>query len=103
MLTKYVAAGTALFALLYVSGALPSLRVHFLIIEYNAMFMAGILVLVFLLYPARKGGRNDRLPWYDVLLMLGSLASTTYVMIMAADLESTGRFFAASTSMGSAT
>ncbi len=94
ILTTFVAAGTTLFALLYVSGALPYFRVHFLIIEYNAMYMAGSLVLVFLLFPARQGARRDRMPWYDVLFMLGALASTTYVVVMAEDLETTGRYFA---------
>ena len=45
---KFVAAGTSLFALLYVSGALPTLGVHFLTILYNAWFMSGIIVVAVL-------------------------------------------------------
>ena len=40
-----------------------------------------VLMLAYLLYPARRKSRKDVLPWYDVLLALLSLAVYLYQVI----------------------
>ena len=40
-----------------------------------------VLMLAYLLYPARRKGRKDRLPWYDLALALLSLAVYLYQVI----------------------
>ncbi len=47
--------------------------------QYNALFLAFILLLVFLFVPATRSSPRTRLPWYDLLLILGSLAGTLYI------------------------
>ncbi len=94
LLIKLIAAGTAFFCLLYVSGALPYFGINYLYLQYNAIFLAPILVLLFLLYPARKGEIRERLPWYDILLILCGLAGTLYIIVNAVELESVARFVA---------
>lgn len=40
-----------------------------------------VLMLAFLLYPARRNSRKDTLPWYDVVLALLSLACFLYPVV----------------------
>ena len=40
-----------------------------------------VMALAYLLYPARKGGRKDTLPWYDVALALVSVAVCLYPVV----------------------
>lgn len=96
IVVMFIGAGTALFSLLYVSGGLPSLGMYFHTIQYNAIFMSGILTLALLLYPARRGVKvkRSRPPWYDILLILASLAGTLYIIVNAFEIDSMGRLLA---------
>lgn len=38
-----------------------------------------MLILVYLLYPAHKGLRKDKIAWYDVVLGLLALAAVLYI------------------------
>lgn len=96
-ITKAVAAGTSLFCLSYVSGALPALNVYFYTIEYNAYFMAGILLLGLMLYPAKAGAKRSHLYWFDVLLVLAVLTGTIYVIVNVDSIEQLGRLLASPT------
>ncbi len=40
-----------------------------------------VMTLAYLLYPARKGGRKDTLPWYDAALALVSIAVCLYPVV----------------------
>lgn len=86
VVTKLLSVGLALFILLYVSGILPQAGVYFIFFQFNGIFLAGILCLVFLLVPARKGLARDKLPWYDLLLIACSLACCLYIAVNAAEL-----------------
>ena len=85
---------TTLAALLPVAGILYALNVFpefgLLIFkeQFLAFFLMICLVLTFLLVPARKGKSMDRVPWYDRLLILASLASGLYVSIRFDDIVS---------------
>jgi TRAP transporter 4TM/12TM fusion protein len=65
---------------------LPLFGVYFFGIQFNAVFMGGMLVTAFLLCPARKAEQVNRLPWYDILLILASLVSTIYIVVTAYEL-----------------
>ena len=47
----------------------------------RAYHLCAVLVLVYLLFPAKKGMRKDMIPWYDWLLALASLAVCLYIPI----------------------
>ncbi len=50
-------------------------------------FMAGVLLIGYLVFPVRKGAqRVNYLPWYDLLLMLLGTAAFLYVVFCARDL-----------------
>jgi TRAP transporter 4TM/12TM fusion protein len=81
MVVKAIAIGLPLYAIFYLSNAPYYLRIDFLSLAYNALFLGLGLVLVFLLVPATKKAPRDRLPWYDLLLVLGGLVTTLYVVV----------------------
>lgn len=83
---KYFAAALCLFCVLYVIGAFAYFKIYFLRNQFNAIFLSGALLLIFLRVPAGKRAPRDRLPWYDILLILGSLTGTLYITINALTL-----------------
>ena len=86
ILVKSIAAGACFYCLLMASGLLAYLRISYISLQLNAIFLGAVLVLVFLLIPAKKRGRRDRLPWYDILLVLAALAGNAYIAMNALDL-----------------
>lgn len=70
-----VAVGFSLYHLYTAGfGAPPTLK-------HRSLHVALVLTLVFLLYPAYKRANRQKLPWYDVLLVLLSLATTVYIFV----------------------
>ena len=55
-------------------GAPPTLK-------HRSLHVALVLTLVFLLYPAYKRANRQKLPWYDVVLVFLSLATTVYIFV----------------------
>jgi len=86
VLVRMISGSLCLFILLYVSGVLPQAGFYVIQFRLNAIFLAGTLVLVFLLIPLRKGMLKHRLPWYDVLFILAILLGSIYVFVSARDL-----------------
>ncbi len=60
--------------------------------QHNALFLCFVLVLIFALVPARKGVPRDKLPWYEILLILGSIVGTLYIYV---NFEAIGTFHSA--------
>jgi TRAP transporter 4TM/12TM fusion protein len=52
----------------------------------RSLHVGFLLMLTFVLYPALKSGRTDRVVWYDWLLAFGAFALSTYHWIFEADL-----------------
>lgn len=50
----------------------------FFIDAYLAIFLCFILIMVFLVFPATKKSPHNRLPWYDIVLIVATLATTIY-------------------------
>lgn len=95
-LVTVIAAGLALCAILYLSGALDALGIYLSIQNYRTVFLAVVLVLIFLTTPARKGTR-DKLPWYDILLLVLSLAPLIYLITFTEAVTEHRMFGTAST------
>jgi TRAP transporter 4TM/12TM fusion protein len=60
---------------------------------FLAIFLLIALTLVFLLYPATRKAPRDRLPWYDLLLILAAFVPTLYEFFLSheiADMEKIG-------------
>ena len=52
----------------------------------RSLHVGFLLMLTFVLYPALKTGRTDRVAWYDWLLAIAAFALSTYHWIFEADL-----------------
>ncbi|MFC1964144.1 TRAP transporter permease [Chloroflexota bacterium] len=91
---KILGAAGCLFFLLYQGGAFAYFNIFLLPIAYNAIFLAVVLTLTFLLVPARKASPKDKLPWYDMLLIVGSLAGCIYIFANALELSYFGKISA---------
>jgi TRAP transporter 4TM/12TM fusion protein len=79
----FLAVATVLYHVAYVLDIAPYLGVTWYEMPARAGSIMFILVLTFLLYPARKGATQDRLPWYDVLLILGTILGLGYTFFFA--------------------
>lgn len=81
VVARVIAVGLALYALFFTLGGPYYFQWGFHEIQYTSSFMGFMLTLVFLLVPARKDAPRDKLPWYDVLLIIGSLVGSLYITI----------------------
>ncbi|MEG2851696.1 MAG: TRAP transporter permease, partial [Hydrogenoanaerobacterium sp.] len=45
----------------------------------RSIHLSFAILLVFLLYPAKKGGRKDIIPWYDWILAVVATGATMYI------------------------
>lgn len=50
-------------------------------LKHRSIHVAFVLVLIFLLYPARRTSNRTKLVWYDVLLSILSLSTTIYIFV----------------------
>ena len=82
-LAKFIGASLCLFILLYMSGMLHYGGFYLVEYQFNSIFLGGMLALAFLVAPARKGLRRNKLPWYDVVLILASIAVAVYPFVNA--------------------
>jgi len=64
---------------LYVSNALEFLGIHITIVPYCALILMLVLVLVFLVYPAKRGGSREKVPWYDMIFIAMSVCGAGYI------------------------
>lgn len=99
VLIRIISAGLCLFFLLYVAGVFSLFNINFIYLRYNAIFLAGVLTLIFLLVPAGEGAPKGRLPWYDFLFVAAVLGANLYIAINALDLVYYGKTEATSLEM----
>src|SRR5699024_1295906 len=62
-------------------GAPPDLK-------HRSLHVAGALILIFLLYPAHK--KSKSLTWYDVLMAIGALSTSLYILVYYSDIINRG-------------
>jgi TRAP transporter 4TM/12TM fusion protein len=68
-----------MMGVLYVSNAWEFFGIHITMVPYCALILMLVLVLVFLIRPAIRGGARERLPWYDVVFIIMSVCGTGYI------------------------
>lgn len=78
--TKGLAIAIVLYAIVYVL-VVPRIGVVLYKTVYVASFVGLMSALVFLRIPATRNAPRDRLPWYDLLLIVANLAGAYYVAI----------------------
>ncbi len=86
ILTKALGAGLAILCFLYIAGIFFYLRIPILFTQFNAIFLAGVVTLLLLIYPAGKRAPRNKVPWYDILLILCSLAGHLYIAIYGLEI-----------------
>lgn len=100
LLPKVIAAGACLFCLLYAGGAFSYFEIYLMPAQFNAIFLAAVLTVLFLVVPPSKHAKRGQVPWYDVALILASLASCLYVAVNALEISSTARLVASPLEIG---
>ena len=68
-----------LIGVLYISNTLELFGIYLTIVPYCALILMLVLVLVFLIYPARGAPGKETLTWYDIILIVMSVCSTGYI------------------------
>jgi TRAP transporter 4TM/12TM fusion protein len=77
-ITAVIAVAMCVYHLLFVSGIFHYLGIYIQLQPHRAVSLAFFLALTFLLCPARKGLKRDRVPWYDILFIIAGLVPTGY-------------------------
>lgn len=75
-----------IFEILYVIGLFTSGWIFMEPFAFRAVALGLILVLTFLVVPATRNAPRDRLPWYEIPLMLASLVVCGYIFISASTI-----------------
>ncbi|MFC2060741.1 TRAP transporter permease [Chloroflexota bacterium] len=92
---RVVAVSLVVYCFLYFSRIMFFLGIepeHINYISHRAIFVAFVLTLTFLMFSAKKGAPRDKVPWYDIVLILIGLATCFYpVLFREAILEHVGR------------
>ncbi len=81
MLTKATALVSivmCLYHITFISGLFHRVGLYVLLQSHVGISLGFILILAFLIFPAKKGAKRDKLPWYDFLFILGAVAATGY-------------------------
>jgi TRAP transporter 4TM/12TM fusion protein len=65
--------------ILYVSNILDRITDHFTMVPYCALILMLVLILVFLIFPAKGGGPKEKLSWYDLLFIIMSICGAGYL------------------------
>lgn len=72
-----------LLGVFYISNAFGIFGIYMQIVPYCGLILMFVLVLVFLIYPAKKGMPSNKVPWYDILFILMSVCGAGYVFFFA--------------------
>lgn len=74
-----VAIAMSLYCILFVTRVFDNLGFFIPTLSHTAIFLAFLLALGFMLLPIRKGQRKDKLPWYDLVFLVLSIAAPIYL------------------------
>lgn len=72
--------GFFLYHIAYVLGIFTTRFIYLGAFKYTSLSIALSLPLVFLFVPATKTAPRDKLPWYDIVLIIASLVGTSYIV-----------------------
>ncbi len=87
---RLVAIALPVYSFLYIMNLLAPFGLSIYSGTHNALFLAAVLTLLFLLVPATKTAPRDRVPWYDCILIGMSLLGVIYIAIAYEDLLVSG-------------
>jgi TRAP transporter 4TM/12TM fusion protein len=73
-----LAVGTSLYHLFFISGVFQRVGLFIHLTPHFAISLGLLLVLAFLLYPAKAGKPRNHVPWYDFALAAGAVISCGY-------------------------
>jgi len=73
-----ISAIMVVYHLLFISGTLARLGIYIMITAHAGLSLCFMLVIIFLTTPARRETTRKNLPWYDVVLILMSVAGAGY-------------------------
>jgi TRAP transporter 4TM/12TM fusion protein len=85
-LVTLVAAVYVVYEIIYLLGFLTTGRIFIYPFAFRALALGFVLVLTFLVVPATKGAPRDRLPSYEIPLIVASLGVCGYVFFSAPTL-----------------
>lgn len=85
-LTSVVAISMILYHFLYLSHTFEKIDIYVAAAPHTAASLGFILTLVFLLMPISKTAPRDKLPWYDLILIILSLIGTGYFFFMSDEM-----------------
>jgi TRAP transporter 4TM/12TM fusion protein len=86
ILSRLLAIGLPVYSFLYIVDLLTPVGIFIYSGTHNAIFLAVVLTMVFLLVPASRSAPKNRVPWYDFLLIAISLAGVLYVAVIYEEL-----------------
>ncbi len=72
--------------ILYISNILDRF-IHLTMVPYCAIILMLVLILVFLIFPARKGDAYENLCWYDIIFILMSIFGAGYLTFFSSFWE----------------
>lgn len=82
LLVAIVAILFALWDVLYWSYTVQYLGIWLYHVQNNAITLVALLILGFMLLPATRNSPQNKLPWYDALLLCASLVAPIYLFFM---------------------
>jgi len=75
---KILSMGMCLYTILYFTKFLNLIGIEPNYTAHRAIFLAFLLLLIFVLFPARRGTKREKVPWYDIIFMALALGACLY-------------------------
>jgi TRAP transporter 4TM/12TM fusion protein len=88
--TRILAIAIPVYAFLFVMNLFAPLGILVYSGTHNALFLAAVLILTFLLVPATKKAPRSSIPWYDWLFIAISGVSMVYIAVVFEELILSG-------------
>lgn len=81
-----VAISMTLYHILYIGHIFQKFDIYIAAASHAGASLGFVLMLVFLLLPAKKGAPSDKVPWYDIILVILSAFGTGYFFFMSSEM-----------------
>jgi TRAP transporter 4TM/12TM fusion protein len=82
-LITVVSVMTILVGTLYIGNIFGLLGIYLSIVPYCGLILMFILVLVYLIYPAKKGAPKGKVTWADILFIFISVSASGYIFFFS--------------------
>ncbi len=81
-----VAISMTLYHVLYIGHVFQKFDIYIAAASHAGASLGFVLMLVFLLLPAKKGAPSDKVPWYDMVFVILSAFGTGYFFFMSKEM-----------------